>query len=126
MIKVLIGVLAFLALTSCSENKANGERVGMITQFSRSGRFWKSWEGHLNATQTGMNSSASFDFSVDNDNEPLGLVTTIDSALQYGWKVKLRYHQVWHKNWFNNRGETDFFVTECEVLDKGMTHSKPL
>lgn len=122
MKKLIFGlvVLSSLLMQSCTENYANGERIGLITQFSRSGVIWKSWEGHLNLTQTGMNSSSStpFDFSIDNDNEPDQLVKTIDSAAQYGWKVKMVYHETKGRNWFGNRGETDHFVTHCEVLDK--------
>lgn len=107
-------------LSSCSENYSNGERIGMITQFSKAGLIWKSWEGHLNLTQTGMNSSSMtpFDFSIDNDNEPNGIVNTLDSAAQFGWKVKIVYHETFGWNWFNNRGETSHFVTKCEILDK--------
>jgi hypothetical protein len=79
---------------------------------------FKSQEGHLNVTQTGMNSSVPFDFSIDNDNEPESLVKTIDSAAQFGWKVKLIYHETFGKNWFSNRGHTDHFVSKCEVLEK--------
>jgi len=118
----IISSLALL-LASCSENYSNGERIGLITQFSKSGQFWKSWEGHLNMTQTGMNSSTPFDFSIDNDNEPDGLAKTLDSAAQYGWKVKLIYHETNGKNWFHNRGETSHFVTKCEVLDKNPVQS---
>lgn len=31
---------------------------------------------------------------------------------------KLTYHETAHKNWFNNRGNTSYFVVKCEVLDK--------
>lgn len=110
-------VFAF-AFCSCTENYANGERIGLVTQFSRSGVFWKSWEGHLNLTQTGMNSSTPFDFSIDNDNENPEVIKKIDSAAQYGWKVKLVYHQTYGKNWFSNRGETNHFVSDVQVLDK--------
>lgn len=109
---------ATLMLQSCSENYANGERIGVVTQFSKSGAIWKSHEGHLNVTQTGMNSSVPFDFSIDNDNEPQELINTIDSAAQFGWKVKLVYHETFGKNWFSNRGETNHFVEKCEVLEK--------
>lgn len=105
-------------LTSCSENYSNGERIGVVTQFSKTGVIWKSHEGHLNVTQTGMNSSVPFDFSIDNDNEPDALLKTIDSAAQFGWKVKLVYHETYGKNWFSNRGETSHFVEKCEVLEK--------
>jgi hypothetical protein len=105
-------------LQSCSENYSNGERIGVITQFSKTGVFWKSYEGHLNVTQTGMNSSVPFDFSVDNDNEPAGVVKTLDSAAQHGWKVKIIYHETFGKNWFSNRGETNHFVNKVEVLER--------
>ena len=111
-------VSALLILQSCSENYANGERIGVVTQFSKSGAIWKSYEGHLNVTQTGMNSSVPFDFSIDNDHEPENLIQTIDSAAQFGWKVKLVYHETFGKNWFNNRGETSHFIERCEVLEK--------
>jgi hypothetical protein len=65
-----------------------------------------------------MNTADSFDFSVDNDNEPAGLVALLDSAAQYGWKVELKYHETFGKNWFANRGSTNHFVTSCKVLDR--------
>jgi hypothetical protein len=46
------------------------------------------------------------------------VVKTLDSAAQYGWKVKLVYHETIGKNWFGNRGSTDHFITKCEVLEK--------
>jgi len=73
--------LSALVLTSCSENYSNGERIGVITQFSKTGVVWKSHEGHLNVTQTGMNSSVPFDFSIDNDNEDPSLVKMIDNTV---------------------------------------------
>lgn len=118
-IKKVLWVAAIgLLFMSCSENYSNGERIGMVTQFSKTGLIWKSYEGHLNVTQTGMNSSVPFDFSIDNDCEPTGIVKIIDSAAQFGWKVKLIYHEVRGWNILNNRGNTDHFVTKCEVLDK--------
>lgn len=118
--QILILALAFLGFgfASCSENYSVGERIGVITQFSNSGLIWKSWEGHLNVTQTGMNSSVPFDFSIDNDAEPIGIVKTLDSAAQYGWKVKLVYHEVSGWNVWRNRGNTDHFITKVEVLEK--------
>jgi hypothetical protein len=111
---------ASLFLTSCSENYANGERIGLVTQFSRSGVINKSWEGHLNLTQTGMNSSSAepFDFSIDNEHEDENVINQIDSAANLGWKVKLTYHETFGKNWFKNRGETDHFITGVTVLDR--------
>jgi hypothetical protein len=65
-----------------------------------------------------MNSAQSFEFSVDNDvNDPI-TIANLDSAATYGWKVKIKYHETFGKNWFANRGETNYFVNEVEVLDK--------
>lgn len=69
-------------------------------------------------TQTGMNSSVPFDFSIDNDNQDQKVINTIDSAAQHGWKVKLVYHETSGWNWFNNRGQTNHFITKVEVLEK--------
>jgi len=115
---MLLTSLCLLFLSSCTENYSNGERIGVITQFSETGLIWKSWEGHLNVTQTGMNSSVPFDFSIDNDNPDPNIISKLDSAAQYGWKVKLIYHETAGKNWFGNRGETDHFITKVEVLEK--------
>lgn len=116
--KSILAILFIILLTSCSENYSNGERIGLVTQFSQTGIIWKSWEGHLNMTQTGMNSSTPFDFSIDNDNEDKELVNIIDSAATLGWKVKITYHETAGKNWFSNRGETNHFVNSVEVLDR--------
>lgn len=120
MKKLIFLMIASMSLmfTSCSENYSNGERIGVITQFSETGLFFKSWEGHLNTTQTGMNSSVPFDFSIDNDAPDQQVINTLDSAALNGWKIKLVYHQVKGWNWFQNRGNTDHFVTEVEVLDR--------
>lgn len=117
-IAILFAIITLTTLSSCSENYSNGERIGVVTQFSKSGVIWKSYEGHLNVTQTGMNSSVPFDFSIDNDKEQESLLKTIDSAAQNGWKVKLVYHQTFGKNWLANRGETNHFIEKCEVLEK--------
>jgi len=116
---ISILICSYLVIfSSCSENYSNGERIGVITQFSETGLVWKSWEGHLNVTQTGMNSSVPFDFSIDNDKPDQKIINLLDSAAQYGWKVKLVYHETAGKNWFNNRGETNHFINKVEVLEK--------
>lgn len=121
----VLGIALFIAFASISqtENYSQGERIGFITKFSHKGRFWKSWEGELNLTQTGMNTSSLFEFSIDNDQESEYVISMIDSAVNYGWKVKLNYHQTYFKNWFSNRGETDYFISSIEVLDKNFTNS---
>ena len=120
MKKLLLAALILCALASCTENYSNGERIGVITQLSNTGVFWKSYEGHLNVTQTGMNSSVPFDFSVDNDHPDTAVIKTLLDAAQKGWKVKLIYHETKGKNWFHNRGETSHFINKVEVLDTAM------
>jgi hypothetical protein len=65
-----------------------------------------------------MNSGSLFEFSVDNDVNDPKVISTLDSAATYGWKIKIKYHQTFGKNWFSNRGETNYFVKEVEVLDR--------
>lgn len=124
MKKVLfIIVVSFLAFTSCIENYSNGERIGVITKFSKSGVIWDSWDGLLNVTQTGMNSSGEpFTFSVDNDVNDENIIKQLQAAANYGWKVKIGYHQVWgFKNFVNNRGESNYFVDKLIILDKNFS-----
>lgn len=118
LVIIVIGLIIAAFLVFASENFSNGERIGTITQFSKTGRFCKTWEGHLNVTQTGMNSSTGFDFSVDRDNQPDSIINKLDSAANKGWKVKLIYHQVKGYNWFNNRGNTDYFINDVVILDR--------
>jgi hypothetical protein len=118
MKKLLFFLSVIMVLTSCTENYSNGERIGMITKFSEKGLVYDSWEGTLNTTQTGMNSATPFEFSVDNDVNDPKVISTLDSAATNGWKVKIKYHETFGKNWFNNRGETSYFVKEVVVLDK--------
>lgn len=116
--KFIILVFVTMFVTSCSENYSNGERIGLVTQFSRTGVFFKTYEGHLNMTQTGMNSSQPFDFSVDRDSEDPQIISMLDSAATFGWKIKLRYHETFGYNWFSNRGQTDHFISRVEILDR--------
>lgn len=121
---LLLSCLLLIVISiSCKENYSNGERVGVVTKFSRAGVVWDSWDGHLNITQTGMNTSGEpFEFSVDNDHESPEIVARLDSAANRGWKVKIKYHQVWGaKNICQNRGESDYFVDDVIVLDKNFT-----
>lgn len=116
----LVGVLV-MTFTGCKENYSVGEKVGNLIEFTKKGVIWDSWEGRMNLTQTGMNTSgAPFQFSFDNDRDDQdSLVKLLYQAQIEGWKVKLKYHEVWGlKNVFYNRGETDYFVDDVEVLDK--------
>jgi hypothetical protein len=119
--KYLIIIALTLTLVSCKENYSNGEKVGNLIEFTTKGVFWDSWEGRMNLTQTGMNTSGDpFSFSFDNDrNDQDSLINIMKEAQVEGWKLKIRYHSVWGiKNFFNNRGETDYFVDDVTILDK--------
>ena len=108
-------------LSGCKENYSNGEKVGNLIEFTKKGVIWDSWEGRLNLTQTGMNTSGEpFSFSCDNDRNDQGsLIRLMQKAQVEGWKIKIRYHEVWgFKNVLSNRGETDYFVDGVTVLDK--------
>jgi len=123
---LILGIaLTCLGFTSCKEHFSDGERVGTVTKFSKAGVIWDSWDGHLNITQTGMNSAGEpFEFSMDNDkSDQTAIVNELIKAQRYGWKIKVIYHQVWgFKNIFKNRGESDYFVDSLEVLDKEFAH----
>ena len=113
-------------MTSCSsEDYSNGEKTGLVTKMQLQGIEWKSWEGHLNLTQTGMNSTAAapWDFSLDNDHFDPEVLKTLDSAADNGWLVRLTYHETFNKNWWGNRGHTDFFVTKVVVVNKNIVQS---
>ncbi len=114
-----------MSLSGCKENYSNGEKVGNLIEFTSKGVIWNSWEGRLNMTQTGMNTSGEpFSFSFDNDRDDQdSLVNLMKQAQVEGWKLKVRYHEVWGlKNLFCNRGETDYFVDEVTVLDRNFAN----
>lgn len=117
----LLTVALALSFTSCKEQYSNGEKVGNLIEFTQKGVVWDSWEGRMNLTQTGMNTSGEpFSFSFDNDRDDQdSLINLMKQAQVEGWKLKLRYHEVWgFKNFFQNRGETDYFIDDGTVIDK--------
>ena len=88
---LILGIaLACLGFTSCKEHFSDGERVGTVTKFSKAGVIWDSWDGHLNITQTGMNSAGEpFEFSMDNDkSDQTAIVNELVKAQRYGWKIR--------------------------------------
>ena len=117
MKKVFLFLFAAMILVGCSENYSNGSRVGYVTKFSKKGLAIDTWECTLNTTQTGMNSGAAFECSVDRLNEDERIISTLDSALKNSLKVMIHYHELYGKNWFSNRGETDYMIDSVEVLD---------
>jgi len=123
LIMLLVATLAF---TSCKENYSNGNRVGFLTKFNEEGVIFKSYEGELNVTQTGMNTGTdAFNFSVDRfdrvitKQKRMEIINLMDSALIHGWKVQVVYHKVWGlKNIWRVRGDQKYFVDNIIVLDR--------
>ena len=123
-------VVLMILCSSCKEDYSVGEKVGNLIEFTQKGVIWDSWEGRMNMTQTGMNTSGEpFSFSFDNDRSDDAhqqqLIELMKQAQVEGWKIKVRYHEVWGaKNVLCNRGETDYFIDSVEVLDRDF--AKPL
>lgn len=105
-----------VVMSSCS-NYSDGERVGIITKFSNSGKVFKSYEGELkvapNVANQGMiGQYETFKFSLDND-RAVECETPIDSIkvfAQKGIPVVVNYQQTAYLNWFDNRGDTQYFI----------------
>ena len=120
----MAGLVVLVALTGCKENYSNGEKVGTLIEFAKSGFVWDSWDGRLNMTQTGMNTAGEpFEFSFDNDRDDQdSLITLLQQAQVEGWKIKIKYHRVQGWNWFMNRGRFNYFVDDVTVLDKNFAN----
>lgn len=122
LILMLIAIMVTLSITSCS-NYSEGERVGIITKFSQSGKVFKSYEGELKiapnvATQGMVGNYETFYFSIDNDNT-IECITPIDSIKLYarlGIPVVVQYQEVAFLNWFSNRGCTDYFIRSIKRI----------
>ena len=119
-----LAVLLASTLTSCKEHYSDGEKVGTLIEFAKSGLIWDSWDGRLNLTQTGMNTAGEpFQFSFDNDRTGQdSLINLMQQAQVEGWKIKIKYHRVMGWNWFENRGRSDYFVDDVVVLDKNFAN----
>lgn len=116
--KKVITLLAIVCLLTSCENISNGARVGYIIKFSKKGTVCKTWEGELALTNAGA-SINTFTFSIDSDENDTLLIKSIQQSMDQGDKVKLVYHEVKWKNWWSNRGETNYFVTDNFVLLPG-------
>ena len=50
-------IVLAVAVVGCKERYSEGEKVGNLIEFTEKCVLWDSWEGRLNMTQTGMNTS---------------------------------------------------------------------
>ena len=123
---LIVAALAasLLLLGNCKEHYSDGEKVGTLIEFAKSGLIWDSWDGRLNLTQTGMNTAgAPIEFSLDNDRtDQDSLISLLQQAQVEGWKIKIKYHRVQGWNWFSNRGRFNYFVDDVTVLDKNFAN----
>lgn len=116
LLSFLLILITMVVMNSCT-NFSDGERVGIITKFSNSGRLCKSYEGELkiapNVANQGMiGQYETFHFSLDRD-KTIECITPIDSIKEYaktGVAVVVQYQQTAYLNWFNNRGDTQYFI----------------
>jgi len=112
MKKIILLLIGYLILISCSEKFTEGEETGVITDFKKTGLFWESWEGSLD---TGYKS---FKFSIDNDLDEKKIseiVKQIKRSYSEKTKITVVYHEVFGKNLFHNRGFTDCFVDSIVI-----------
>lgn len=120
MKKFLLLLVMVLSLASCTENYSTGAKVGTVSEFTKKGLVWESWDGILYVTQNGyIKTSEPLYFAFDNDRtDQDSLIKLVELAQEKGYKVKISYHKTFGKNWFGNRGGSDYFVTAVEIVDK--------
>ena len=92
-------ILCTVLLQSCKENYSNGEKVGNLIEFTQKGVIYDSWEGRLNMTQTGMNTSGEpFSFSFDNDRDDQDSIINLMKQAQVNIPLKALVTPS-NKNW---------------------------
>lgn len=113
IVMATVGLMAAFSTTACGViDYSEGERVGVVTKFSKKGIFCKTWEGELamanfspRSTGNGSTMSNSFEFSVKNE----AIVGQVQEALRSQAPVELEYNQVLMP-WFCSQG------TEYEIV----------
>jgi hypothetical protein len=111
--KYLLIVITFL-LSSCIDY-SDGDRVGVITKFSRKGLLFKTWEGELNLGGLRKNAdnnvvANTWKFTVENN---VLVINQIEDALDSNKTVKLHYKQeFWSAPW---RAETNYFIDSVKI-----------
>jgi hypothetical protein len=109
---IVFGVLYYLTFGYYSE----GKRGGFVTQLSKKGYLFKTYEGELRmgglSEGDGTMNSSQWVFSVSGSNKEA--IAKIEQAIQNGHRVSLTYEQKFFTLPWN--GDTKFFVTDVEVL----------
>jgi len=95
---------------------SDGTRVGSLVKLSRRGYVFKTFEGQLQVggmtDGTGSFSSSTWDFSVDENNEPV--VNLLNQAMKTGQRVSLHYEEKFFQLSWN--GDTKYFVVSVELI----------
>ncbi len=116
---ILIGGLSFGAIAIVG-SYSDGSRVGKIVKFSKKGYFFKTYEGQLNVggfakDEEGDISPNVWSFSVDRGDDEIR--EAIDNAMDKSLEVKLHYKEKFFQ--FDWRGETEYFISDVEIVEDG-------
>jgi len=118
MLAVFLGALVMAYFLFA--NYSSGSRAGTIIKLSKKGVVFKTWEGELNmAMYVGDLSAASavshlWEFSVHRSDT--AVIRRINDAMLSGQRVRLDYEEKYVAfPWY---GDTKYYVTSVEVLDK--------
>ncbi len=119
------GVAGFFVYGTCCDDYSSGDRVGVITKFSRKGIFFKTWEGEMNLG--GVTAGPGGDvvpniwrFSID-ENAKRGeeidkLAKLVQDAQETGARMKVHYEQeLLVAPW---RADEEYLLQSVEVLGK--------
>lgn len=96
-----------------------GVRAGNVLRISKKGMLFKTYEGQLNLQTFGALKGAnpimeSFDFSVEGDNEQV--IKDLEAVALSGERVNLHY--VKRYSTFPWRGDTKYFITKVERVER--------
>lgn len=109
---IVFGAVYYLTFGYYSE----GKRGGFVTQLSKKGYLFKTYEGELRmggiSEGDGTMNASKWEFSVSGSNKEA--IANIEQAIQNGHRVSLTYEQKFFTLPWN--GDTKFFVTKVEVL----------
>jgi hypothetical protein len=118
---IVFGVLYYLTFGYYSE----GKRGGFVTQLSKKGYLFKTYEGELRmgglSEGDGTMNSSQWVFSVSGKNKDA--ISKIEQAIQNGHRVSLTYEQKFFTLPWN--GDTKYFVTDVEVLGVSRSNFPP-
>ncbi|GGC03147.1 hypothetical protein [Dyadobacter sediminis] len=118
---IVFGILYYLTFGYYSE----GKRGGFVTRLSNKGYLFKTYEGELRMgglyEGEGTMNSQRWIFSVSSKNKDA--IAKLEDAIANGHRVSLTYEEKFFQLPWN--GDTQFFVTNVEVLDTGRGSNFP-